>query len=85
MAGTKKINKAKARASVVATYEVLAGMDGNPSTPKEFDDSPHDDDETFFKAEEDATEVRVLPIPFLTSPIPRSSCHYLDIASALAP
>ena len=57
MAGTKKINKAKARTAVVATYEVLSGMDGNPNTPKEFDESHHDDDELFFKTDEDATQV----------------------------
>jgi hypothetical protein len=57
MAGTKKINKAKARPTVIATYEVLAGMDGNPNTPKEFDEDPHTDGEVFFKAEDDATKV----------------------------
>jgi len=61
MAGTKKMNKAKARATVITTYEVLAGMDGNPNTPKEFDESPHDDDEVYFKADDDATQVRRLP------------------------
>lgn len=60
MAGTKKINKAKARPTVIATYEVLAGMDGNPATPQEFDDSPHDEDEVFFKADEDATKVYLI-------------------------
>jgi hypothetical protein len=58
MAGTKKINKAKARPTVIATYEVLAGMDGNPNTPKEFDEDPHTDGEVFFKADDDATKVR---------------------------
>ena len=57
MAGTKKINKAKGRATVVTTYEVLSGMDGNPNTPKEFDESPHNDDEVYFKADGDATQV----------------------------
>ncbi len=57
MAGTKKINKAKARTAVFATYEVLSGMDGNPNTPKEFDESHHDDDEVYFRADIDATQV----------------------------
>jgi hypothetical protein len=57
MAGTKKINKAKARTAVFATYEVLSGMDGNPNTPKEFDESHHDDDEVYFRADDDATQV----------------------------
>jgi hypothetical protein len=61
MAGNKKINKAKARATVITTYEVLAGMDGNPNTPKEFDESPHTDEELFFKADDDATQVCTLP------------------------
>jgi hypothetical protein len=57
MAGTKKINKAKKREVVINTYEVIADMDGNPNTPAEFDDSPHDDEELFFKADENATQV----------------------------
>jgi len=57
MTGTKKMNKAKPRPTVLATYEVLAGMDGNPNTPKEFDEDPHTDGEVFFKADEDATKV----------------------------
>ncbi|KAN0122759.1 hypothetical protein V8E51_001085 [Hyaloscypha variabilis] len=65
MAGTKKINKAKARPTVIATYEVLAGMDGNPNTPKEFDEDPHTDGEVFFKAEDDATKVEKNKITIL--------------------
>jgi hypothetical protein len=57
MAGAKKINKAKKREVIINTYEVIAGMDGNPNSPAEFDESPHDDKELFFKADEDATEV----------------------------
>ena len=71
MAGNKKINKAKARATVIATYEVLAGMDGNPITPKEFDESPHSGEELFFKADDDATQVCTItpsPVTFLSMP-----------------
>jgi hypothetical protein len=62
MAGTKKINKSKARELVINTYEVIAGIDGNPNSPAEFDESPHGDDELFFKADDDATEVRSLTL-----------------------
>jgi len=54
MAGAKKINKGKPR---VLTYELLADMTGNPATAQEFDDSPHDEKEVFFTANDDATEV----------------------------
>lgn len=66
MAGSKKINKAKAREPktkdviVVNNYAVIADMDGNPNSPQEFDESHHDEGELYFKADEDATEVRTL-------------------------
>jgi hypothetical protein len=68
MAGTKKTNKSKVREPmtkdvfVVNAFAVIAEMDGNPNSPEEFDRSPHDDDELFFKADENATEVRTLAL-----------------------
>ena len=78
MAGTKKINKAKARpkesSAVANVYEIIQDMvvfplfrpanshltnsqDGNPASPQEFDVSPHDEGEVYFKADDDASKV----------------------------
>lgn len=54
-------SKLKAKSVPINLFGALEGMDGNPQTPQEFDDSPHDEDEVFFKADADATEVRIRP------------------------
>lgn len=62
MAPVKK-SKLKAKIVPVNLFGALEGMDGNPQTPREFDDSPHDEDEVFFKADVDATEVLIYSSP----------------------
>jgi hypothetical protein len=55
--------KSKSEGAAPATttlnlYSAISKMTGNPNSPAEFDASPHDDDELFFKADEDTSEVR---------------------------
>jgi hypothetical protein len=64
MVGTKKIDKSKKRQVVINTYEIIADMDGNPNSPAEFDKSPHDEGELYFKADEGATKVRFLTFSY---------------------
>lgn len=54
--------KAKAKAAVHPPpggnqYGVLLGMDGNPSSPAEFDQTNHSDAEMYFNPSEEATDV----------------------------
>jgi hypothetical protein len=61
MAGTRKINKAKKAAKEtvqINSYEAIAGDDGNPNTPAAFDADEVYDGELFFKADDDAEQVR---------------------------
>lgn len=65
MAGTKKINKSKKAVKEtvqVNSYEVIAGDDGNPNSPAEFDADEAYDGELFFKADDDAVQVRALTL-----------------------
>ena len=61
MAGTKNINKSQKvkQADVkINVYELLDGKDGNPQSPAEHDGAAGYEDEMYFKADEDADEVR---------------------------
>jgi hypothetical protein len=64
MAGTKKIDKSKKVKKInepmVNVFEVIADNDGNPSTPLEHDNAAGYEGELFFKADDDASEVRKL-------------------------
>jgi hypothetical protein len=66
MAPVKK-SRMKVKVVPINLYGALEGMDGNPQTPQEFDDSPHEDDEVFFKADEEDDKVFII----------LTSCFYL--------
>jgi hypothetical protein len=68
MAVTKK-NKPKPKAKAAAAptslfasnpYSAVMHDDGNPNTPEQFDATNPDDDEMYFKAEEDVSDVSLL-------------------------
>jgi hypothetical protein len=58
-------------------YASLEGIDGNPRTPAEFDMSPHEEGEFFFRADDDATEVCFFSIAISSTstlpPFPQAS------------
>lgn len=79
--GTKKLGAPKAAAVGINAANMFAAiekMDGNPQSPTEFDDSPHDGDEVYFKADEEESEVRSIFHPALQSPLRFGAIYWPD-------
>lgn len=70
--GKQKTAKSQAAAAGGNPFAIIERMDGNPASPEEFDASPHDEDEFYFKADDEASDVCILFFHFTSHPNKRN-------------